>query len=458
MPRPYAVGQPVSSVPGDMTIAKLAPGARKDDIWRVPTFKVPELLRRTEVLNRRVKKTGGPGLSLLIEREETRTVRAKDGLGVDAIERWSFLRISGEVPRIDGWDFVARVEHHEGVGNIVSRAPGAESFELPADARTADPTCDHCKAFRRRNDTFVLAKDGMTRRVGRNCLQDFLRGADPEVALRLWSLLASVRSLLDGASEEGFGEGGSRDLDTIGFLACTASAIRHRGWMSKGEAYQRGGVATAVTAAFIAGPAPKGRAREDWDAMRPTDADYEEAGEVVAWASGLEEANDYLQNLRVAVSIGHVGKQHEGIVASGVMAYRRARERALEEARQAAHGAERPSEHIGVVGQRYDFRGLTVTSARPLPDNGFGSSTLVLMEDPSGNEIKTFYRGQPPKVGDVLGGKATVSKHEEFKGRKQTVVIRAKFQTGLPVQGVLPIPTSAQPAETPHFTDEEIPF
>lgn len=451
----YAVGPRLAPVPGGMAIAK--PGVQADGSWCVPTFKVSELVRRTEVLNRRVKKTGGPGLTLVTEREEARTVPAKDGLGVGRVERWSFLRITGEVPRIDGWDFVARVEHHEGVGNIVSRAPGAERAELPADVRTADPTCDHCKALRRRNDTFVLAKDGAVRRVGRNCLADFLRGGNPEEALRLWSLLSSVRSLLAGAAEEGFGEGGPRDLDTVGFLACTASVIRHRGWLSKGEAYQSGGTATAVTAAFVAGRAPTGRGREDWDKMQPTDADFEEAGEVVAWASGLEEVNDYLQNLRVAVSIGHVEKRHEGIVASGVMAYRRARECRLEEERVAASG-KLPSEHVGVVGQRYDFRGLTVTTARSVGSD-YGTSLMLVMSDPDGNELKCFYRGDAQyKVGDVLGGKATVSKHDTFKGAKQTVVIRTKFELGLPVQGKLAIPKAVAAAPAPEFSDEEIPF
>ncbi len=438
-------------------MTNLKPGVQEDGSWCVPTFKVGDLVRRVEILNRRVRKTGGPGLSLAVEREASRTVEPADGVGMPSVERWSFLRVTGEVPRVAGWDFVARVEHHEGVGNIVSRAPGAESAELPGDVRTADPTCDHCKAFRRRNDTFVLAKDGVTRRVGRNCLADFLRGGSPEEALRLWSLLSSVRSLLAGAAEEGFGHGAARDLDTVGFLACTASVIRHRGWLSKGEAYQKGGTATAVTAAFVAGRAPTGRGREDWDKMQPTDADFEEAGEVVAWASALEKANDYLQNLRVAVSIGHVEKRHEGIVASGVMAYRRAQERRLEEERQAASG-QAPSEHIGIVGQRYDFRGLTVKTARPVGSD-FGTSVLLVMQDTDGNEVKCFYRGDAQyKAGDVLGGKATVKEHEVYKGVKQTIVVRTKFELGLPVQGKLAIPKTEKVVEAPKFDDSEIPF
>ncbi len=413
--------------------------------WRIPSFRVEELKRRVDVLNRRVVRTGGAGLTLEVTGESV------SGAG-ESLERWSDVVVTGDVPMIAGWRFVARVEHHE-AGNIVSCAPGS-LVELPNSHRLAEASCSHCSARRNRKDTFVLYKDGDVRQVGRNCLADFLRSGDPEVALRVWSLLASVRSLLNEAAERGYGPSDPRGFSTVYFLACTVAAIREAGWVSKASSMETGRTPTAQTASMIATQKLKGRT--------PVAEDFAEAGEVAAWIedlAGREDLNDYLSNLRAAVAIGCVERRHEGIVASGVSAYRRELEKAAEAARDAAREAASPSSHVGVVDKRYDFRGLTIRWARQV-HNDWGTSLMLMLEDQAGNDLKCFLRGEDDfAVGDVLGGKATVKSHEEYHGRKVTVLTRCKLVKGLPVQGVLPIPTvTAAPKSAPSFTDDQLPF
>lgn len=411
--------------------------------WRVPSFRVAELNRRVEVLNRRVTRTGGTGLMLEVSGETV------SGTG-ESMERWSEVTVIGDVPRVDGWQFVARVEHHE-TGNIVSTAPGS-LVELPNSFRLNGASCSHCQAARNRKDTFVLYKDGDLRQVGRNCLADFLRSENPEVALRVWSVYASVRGLLNEAAETGYGADGPRGFSTVYFLACTVAAIRESGWISKASSQETGRTPTSHVASLIASTKPKGRT--------PVAADFAEAGEVAAWIedlAGREDLNDYLSNLRAAVAIGCVERRHEGIVASGVAAYRRDLEKAAETAANAAREAVRPSSHVGQVDKRYDFRGLVVRSARTVT-NDWGSSLMLLLEDQDGNDLKCFLRGVDFKVGDVLGGKATVKGHAEFKGRKVTDLTRCKLEIGLPIQGTLIPKVTAAPKSAPKFDDSEIPF
>lgn len=412
--------------------------------WRIPSFRVEELKRRVEVLNRRVVKTGGAGLTIRVTGESV------VGSG-DSLERWSDVLVEGDVPRVDGWQFVARVEHHD-TGNIVSCAPGS-SVELPESYRLAEAHCSHCSAVRNRKDTFVLHKGGEMRQVGRNCLADFLRSGDPGIALRVWSVYASMRSLLNEAAERGYGPSDPRGFSTVYFLACTVAAIREVGWVSKASAMDTGRTPTAQIASHIASFKPKGRT--------PVAGDFAEAGEVVAWIedlAGREDLNDYMSNLRAAVALGCVERRHEGIVASGVAAYRRGLEKAAELAANAAREAVRPSSHVGITDKRYDFRGLTVREARQC-NNDWGSSLMLVLEDQDGNDLKCFLRGgESFKVGDVLGGKATVKSHDEYKGRKVTSLIRCKFETGLPVQGALVPKVTAAPKSAPRFEDSEIPF
>lgn len=406
--------------------------------YKILASKLPELRHRIEILNRRVRKTGGSGLSLEVDREENETVASDDpddiGLpGGKRVRRVAFVRIDGEVPKLAGWAFVARVEHHDELGNIVSKAPRAEGIELPDYFRTAGATCDHCQTNRRRNDTFVLQDGtGAFCRVGRNCLQDFLRGTDPGAALKIWALLDAIRGMLGLASEEyEDGCGGSGELSTTWFLACTASAIRHHGWTSK-KAAQEDHTGrkqpTAEHAAFLAGPPPNGRSRQLWTDERPTDADIEEAGEIVAWAATLAdraETSDYLQNLRVAVSLGYVSGRHMGIVASAVAAYRREIDRALEQAKRAAAG---PGEYFGEVKKRYTFDRLTVTFVRYC-ESAYGVTTLLGLEDAAGHAFKWFASGSHDyKAGQTVTGKGTVKSHGAYQGRNETVLSRCAFE------------------------------
>lgn len=452
-------------VPLRVAAGSFLPGVQDDGSWILPLHRLEKLRHRVEVLNRRVKKTGGGGLWL--DTAGTFTVEVADPDDEEGkrklIETWAIVVVCGAVPVVEGWSFVARIEHHADLGNIVAKAPSCRQLELPLEFRTAEATCDHCKAKRNRKDTFVLRDEaGILRRVGRDCLQDFLRG-DPEQALRLWSLLSSVESLLQGASDEGYGGGGGVPaMDTVFFLACTCSAIRHAGWVSKALAYGTGKQPTASLAAWIGGKAPKGRALDEWRAMQPTEADFEEAGEVVAWVEGLEALNDYLHNLRVAVLIRHVERRHEGIVASGVMSRRRDLERAAQELAEAAQRAAGtapagPSEYLGEYGKRLDLHRVRLLSADP-KNTEFGPTYLHLAVDELGNEVKWFDKKALFKAGDWLRGHGTVKGHSEFKGRKQTLIGRPKFEV-VPA-GTVDVAAPAAP-ETPRVEpqrEEDVPF
>lgn len=424
------------------------PGVQDDGTWRIPEHRLPELLRRAEILNRRVARTGKAGLSVETVRTESEEVPDPDG-GRPRVRRWASVRISGEVPVVSGWRFVARVEHHAGIGNVVSRAPGCWDDPLPESLRTAEATCDHCEARRARRDTFVLRDgSGDLRRVGRNCLQDFLRGEDPEHVLRLWSLLSAIESLVRSCAEEGFGPEGSGEIGTTHFLACTVSAIRHAGWVSRAAARESSlpRQSTSDLATWLCGRAPQGESRKAWLEMQPGEADYEEAGEVADWASSLGEReglSDYLHNLRVAVSVGTVGRRNAGIVASGVVARRRELE---QEAREKAERERPAGSHFGSVGKRSDLPPLTVRTVRHL-EGSYGVTTLVVMESEDGSSFKWFASGsRDHKPGDVLVGKGTVKAHETYRDRPVTVLTRCSLAMAPAV------PSGEIPPE------EEVPF
>lgn len=85
------------------------------------------------------------------------------------------------------------------------------------------------------------------------------------------------------------------------------------------------------------------------------------------------------------------------------------------------------SRHVGDIGERIE---LSVTTKKVISFESFyGTYFIVLMHDASGNII--VYKGSSlkntPKENDTATIKATVKKHDEYKGEKQTVINRPKI-------------------------------
>ena len=85
------------------------------------------------------------------------------------------------------------------------------------------------------------------------------------------------------------------------------------------------------------------------------------------------------------------------------------------------------SEYVGEVGSKVNTE-ATITGLRKI-NGAYGESTLVTMEDPDGNVIKTFTTAawaNDATVGDRVALAATVKKQAEFRGVPETVVSRPK--------------------------------
>ena len=132
----------------------------------VPEGNLSWLRARIEHLARRAKRLGLT-ISMVVE-PGTRVEKDPDG----SVTCWRTVVVEGERPLLPGgWTFWGVVRHTED-GNLVLSVAGDA---LPVEFRTAAPTCDHCHTARRRNDTFVVRSEaGEIRRVGRQCLADFL--------------------------------------------------------------------------------------------------------------------------------------------------------------------------------------------------------------------------------------------------------------------------------------------
>ncbi len=411
---------------------------------------IDKLAEGVAKLNRRAAKLGVPAIQLHIGEREICFTCPKNsqplvstdkgawgavggGVKTQAHERATVI-LAGEPPKLDGWTFAAVVDHLS--NGTITRYPMTEArFLAGADIdltpyRNVEATCDHCETNRKRHETFIVVhEDGDEKRVGRNCLADFLGHSNPSSLIGHLNLWGKAFALVEGAEEAGF-DTGVTYLDLSVFLAFVACQIRVGGWLSRGKAYEQGyGVATADLAqsAYWSSVHPP--------VLVPTLEDAKRSVAALDWARALTDEeigdNDYLFNLRAVCTDDYIRPKRGGLAGSVIVAA----ERAFEKAAEAATNS---NLHIGEVKERLTLE-LTLRATREI-EGHFGLSILHKFEDAAGNLFVWFATNDriipagyvTPGRGDkraILIGEThtlagTVKGHDDYRGRKHTKLTR----------------------------------
>jgi hypothetical protein len=443
------------------------------ETYRVPDRNLRELEDRIAHLNKRAARLHLQPITLSIVGEEDvklyredplaaapdlpRTVEVEDdehearlvewGYRPVGVRRYYSVEIEGQDPVLAGWRFAATLQHlppseEADALVIVRNVPGVA---VPEKYREADPLdCDHCHLRIWRRDTYLLehVESGTFRQVGSTCIGDFLGHADPHALAQLAELLAEAGRWASAAEDSdesiGGGEGGGcpRYLVLEEYLSYAALAVRECGWVSRRNSDGGFRRATADTALDCMFP-PKGIPADEL--RHRTDEDLALAKEAAEWAASLyhegdrSQLDDYLANVAALGASGLMGWRNAGLAASIIPAWKREKARRLEREELAG------SQHVGTVGKRQEFLGrLTFTLGL---DTYYGVSTLCKFVSPEGNVLVWFASGDSPAAGKDADGfdrpvavgccyriKATVKKHDERDGIKQTVITRAKLE------------------------------
>lgn len=230
------------------------------------------------------------------------------------------VMLTAEAPRLNGWTFVARLDHANETGTIIRMVPNT-GIELPVSYRHAETRCDHCGVNRYRRDTFVVrSDDGVFKQVGSTCLSDFL-GHDPQKIAKRAELLSYAFEC--GRGYEQYVGGDMRFISLEGFLQDAAYFCRTRGWVSGKTAYETGAVATKTRVLHTI------NGGEYCEETYVTDEDRACAAAALEVAQAITEPrNDYEHNLSVIAHATMIEPRSAGVAAAivGVFFDRRRRE------------------------------------------------------------------------------------------------------------------------------------
>jgi hypothetical protein len=382
-----------------------------DGQFQIPEACYPKFEAAIAKLSRKSEKLGGGEISPIVFGYEM--IPGKQA-GVE-IKVFNVL-LGGEVPTIDGWEFVAKIDHaNKDLGNIIRALPGKT---VPERFRQGECNCEHCNINRFRRDTFVLynASTDEHKQVGRTCLKDFLGGHDnAEAIAKMAELLSYAREVARGfvGSEQGYDR---RYLNLEEFLTHVAAAARIKGYfVSKSMAAEKPGMIPTATVALDA------LLGSQYGLIEILDEDQLQSVKAIEWAQNLEgELNEYQHNIKLMAASGAIEFRSATYAASIIGGY-------LRTINEPHVKTERPvSNYVGTPGQAID---LVVTLKYITETNGRFPGYMYIFNDSNGNAIKWFTTMDIKReVGDIMKMNCKVKTHDEYKGVKGTIVSHAKLK------------------------------
>jgi hypothetical protein len=378
----------------------------------VLAWRMPGVQKRLDALNTKAKKLCVGGFTMTVGEPYEQKEKCR---GVSIPVTRIPLTIVGEIPMIRGWRFAAKIVHDEKLGNLIVALPG---HEIPTRYRHAlHLNCDHCHTQRFRTETFVLVNgDGQYKQVGRNCLQDFLGGNTPENALLAASFLQELAE--DGGEDEdmalGWVDEGGDKFPLRTFLTATAFVIRTHGWVSRGQAKERGEASTAsLVWSYLS--------KSNRHLLLWNEADDATAEAAIAWAKEVDPASDYLWNLSRMAQMNLLSYAMDGYAASMIAAYQKAVEEELRRAQLATQG--------GWLGQVGDKLALVCRLVRVIPiATRYGVSHLHKFVTEEGNDVSWMSSSASYEtwVGKTVKVEGKVKAHKEYQGLPETVLTFCK--------------------------------
>lgn len=372
-------------------------------VYRPAVVNLPRLVTRIEQVNRRARKIGAAPVKLALTDERVTLSRTGED-GVPRGVEHAFVVLRGSAPQVAGWWFVAILDHTLAADDdgdaraVIRRVPGHEEVDLTG-YRRAEPRCDHCHVYRRRNNTFLLANaDGEIRQVGSDCLTDFVGGVDPHQAARQAEWLTEIAAILRHSDDdEDVWQSAMLPLDT--YVAYAAALIRQYGFCPRRDPWGEINPRNTADAALDAIAA----ARRSPHALEVTDSDRQLAAAAIRWAreelGARDDLSEFEHNLATVASCDWLSDRHHGIAAYLPVAYEREQRQ-----REIAVG----SQHVGRIGERIKLT-LTVTG-RHVSDGIYGTRYLNKLSDEEGNRF-LWWSSRGLEVGRTYQGTATVKDH-----------------------------------------------
>lgn len=333
------------------------------------------------------------------------------------------VSIQGKGPQVEGYTFIAKVEHISSEGNLLNFSPDSPVKNLPEIYRTIGGGCDVCGRNQERSNTYVLRLDkpdpkhfpnkkpGELIQSGSICLKRFLPGVSIERLIHFAEMLEYLRNARsesendDSGNDYFTGARAKRVMPISAMVEAIVWVINGRGkYISKKAAADAGEkgeplFSTAQEAEIVLNyrPGVDRHKPKIIEILEKNPAIQKQADEMVPqvldWMKKTDftklnsdpNFNDFYYNLNLIAHMDPVPPDKIGYVSAAVNNYLRVMRKQEEtKAKNTAQGIER--KYLGKVGDKIEFDAKF--TAQKLFPNAYGTTYLYNFETPNGDLVQ----------------------------------------------------------------------
>ena len=408
------------------------------------------LKSKIEEINKKATRWGLEPVELSIIKEEDVKTSAED-LDISEFKKQYTVRIVGKSPHVEGYEFIAKIEHTDS-GNLINMSPNASISSLPDEYRDADSVCDVCKTKRERHNTFIIRdeKENKLITVGSGCLKRFLPIDSVNKVIRFAEMLESLRELSEEEIEAGgdrIGGGNSNyySVSEVIFYLSLAYLVTGK-YISKKKSREVADTtgeyldSTADVASNLMFYRRNPNAKTPNYILRAEELKPKAEimrDDVIAWmknhdfkadAQRKPEMSNYFLNLDVISKSNNISIKNFGYMG-GLLASYLINKEMLKRAADAP--LQKPSEFVGTIGQKLSLE-VTALAIRGY-ESAYGFVTIYNFKDADGNLLVWFSSNdigiEENKKYSIIG---TVKDHktgdQKYGAKKQTILTRVKVK------------------------------
>lgn len=431
-----ALNAPMVTLPsGEVAEATVVP---KQRVITIRPVRVERAVKRLETANKRLERAGMEGFTWQVIAREEDMIPKKTGFN-GITEYVDVVDLIVDYPQI-------KTATHDFVGSLTQEESGmitrlSEGTEL-GDWRPRDSFCDHCGTNRKRNFTVIVRdqETGEYSQIGSSCVEGYL-GVDPA---HLFSL--NFDPLGDDKDEPSFvGKYGPvyhvehkaevRKALAVAFVVSNnGENYKKRSDWWQGIPAQRNLADNSTYSSVVAGLRDVDEDHIDYQWTKDVQQRAKELlddGSIDTFISEIlndeKDTGEYIQNLKVLLSGEQCHFRNMGALVAAVSVYNR-RHRAKQNLE--SQGVFKVNEWLGKPDDKLTGLKAKIERIRfkENPYNG-GQTAIVTMRLESGHEL-TWFASTPPDAqegNDVEIKMTTIKKHDEWQGRKSTVITRTKL-------------------------------
>jgi len=405
---------------------------KEENVWEVQEQYLSLIKEKIEWLNKKAIKLDCEPIELIIDKNpimKAIVITNKDRIEEkkEVLVKFFKITVIGKAPKFKDWEWLLTIMSDPVTEAVTFHKSAFIDYDVTTIYNYSEtPTrCEHCGINRYRKNTYIVRNiiTDEIKQVGSSCIKDFTGHTNPNAIVSFYTSIDNfINKELDELEEESERSTEPRFeyLNFEQYMDAVALMTVNFGYTptkdecpTKFEAYN-----LVVDVKYI---------DEISKHLKVKDYNYNElALKTIYWAKETAEQkkgiSDFWFNIRNiligAEKTNMIEFRNIGYIAPLVFMY-------LKDIGYQKEKANKKNEYFGTIGEKIEFEGIVIKQF--LVDSDYGTYAICIIEDSEGRTFK-WNTTKYLEEGKKYIFKTRIKDQVEYKGIKQTIISRAKFE------------------------------